>query len=58
MREGKLSRFLATMLLFLLTCYLSLNKTCKTITTMMERIVERNIMRSLRRNFLAMDPWS
>ena len=58
MREGKLSRFLATMLLFLLTYYLSLNKTCKTITTMMERIVERKIMRSLRRNFLAMDPWS
>ena len=57
MREGKLSRFLATMLLFLLTYYLSLNKTCKTITTMMERIVERKIMRSLRRNFLAMDPW-
>ena len=57
MREGKLSRFLATMLLFLLTYYLSLNKTCKTITTMMERIVKRKIMRNLRRNFLAMDPW-
>ena len=56
MREGKLSRFLATMLLFLLTCYLSLNNTCKTITTMMERIVKKN-RRNLRRNFLAMDPW-
>ena len=57
MREGKLSRFLATMLHFLLTCYLSLNNTCKTITTMMERIVKRKIMRSLRRNFLETDPW-
>ena len=57
MREGKLSRFLATMLLFLLTYYLSLNNTCKTITTMMERIVKKN-RRNLRRNFLAMDPWS
>ena len=45
------------MLLFLPTCYLSLNKTCKTITTMMERIVRRKIMRSLRRNFLETDPW-
>ena len=56
MREGKLSRFLATMLLFLLTCYLSLNNTCKTITTMMEKIVKKN-RRNLRWNFLAMDPW-
>ena len=58
MREGKLSRFLATMLLFLLTCYLSLNQTCKTITTMMERIVKKKNRTNLRRNFLAMDPWS
>ena len=57
MREGKLSRFLATMLLFLLTYYLSLNKTCKTITTMMERIVRRKNRRSLRKNFLETDPW-
>lgn len=56
MREGKLSRFLATMLLFLLTYYLSLNNTCKTITTMMEKIVKKN-RRNLRWNFLAMDPW-
>ena len=57
MREGKLSRFLATMLLFLLTCYLSLNQTCKTITTKMERIVKRKFMRSLRRKFLETDLW-
>ena len=56
MREGKLSRFLATILLFLLTYYLSLNNTCKTITTMMEKIVKKN-RRNLRWNFLAMDPW-
>ena len=56
MREGKLSKFLATMLLFLLTYYLSLNNTCKTITTMMEKIVKKN-RRNLRWNFLAMDPW-
>ena len=58
MREGKLSKFLATMLLFLLTYYLSLNNTCKTITTMMERIVKKKNRTNLRRNFLAMDPWS
>ena len=57
MRKEKLSRFLATMLLFLPTCYLSLNKTCKTITTMMERIVKRKNRRSLRKNFLETDPW-
>ena len=57
MREGKLSRFLATMLLFLLTCYLSLNKTCKTITTMMERIVKRKNMTNQRRNLQETDPW-
>jgi len=45
------------MLLFLLTYYLSLNKTCKTITTMMERIVKKKNRRSLRRNFLETDPW-
>ena len=56
MRKGKLSKFLATMLLFLLTYYLSLNNTCKTITTMMEKIVKKN-RRNLRWNFLAMDPW-
>ena len=57
MRKEKLSRFLATMLLSLLTYYLSLNKTCKTITTMMERIVKKKNRRSLRRNFLETDPW-
>ena len=57
MRKEKLSRFLATMLLFLLTYYLSLNKTCKTTTTMMERIVKKKNRRSLRRNFLETDPW-
>ena len=57
MREGKLSRFLATMLLFLLTCYLSLNNTFKMTTTMMERIVKKKNRRSLRRNFLETDPW-
>ena len=57
MRKEKLSRLLATTLLSLLTCYLSLNNTCKTITTMMERIVKKKNRRSLRRNFLAMDPW-
>ena len=56
MRKEKLSRFLATMLLFLLTCYLSLNNTFKMTTTMMERIVKKN-RRSLRRNFLETDPW-
>ena len=57
MRKEKLSRFLATMLLSLLTCYLSLNKTCKTTTTMMERIVKKKNRRSLRRKFLETDPW-
>ena len=57
MRKEKLSRFLATMLLFLLTCYLSLNNSFKMTTTMMERIVKRKNRTNLRRKFLETDPW-
>ena len=57
MRKEKLSRLLATTLLSLLTCYLFLNNTCKTITTMMERIVKRKNRTNLRRKFLETDPW-